>query len=558
MTAFFRKYLLAPVLICAFCMMTAAPAGAADIKTFTILPFKLHGSSEYKHLSESIQSMLASRLFWQGHFEPLENNAGIVENGAAAEKARAAVGANYVVWGSITVVSKTSCSLDLWIQDASGKVLLKPLETTPEALHSSLKQVAESIHSDLFALPKSGSQPAASGNAGARNQMNPQLVQNQNTPQRPYMNPNFRYAGAREDESRLRSQTLPFAAVGMEVCDADGDGRNEIFLISDHKIYAYRFNGEQLSPLGEYSLPMTQQLLNIRSIDLDGSRKPKLVVSAHDTGDSPVSRILSFDGKNFKEEAKTLQFFLNVVKLPPLYKPTLIGQGAQTPKLFRPGVFEVYVQNGELVRGQSLSMPSDNNVFNFAWIPEGYKADDTAKLVTLSSNEQLLLYTPKGTRLFQSDEYYSGAVQGIEVNKAMPGMGRDDVTIGATYYIPMRMHVFSLGDDKYEVLVNKPISTAGRIFNRYRSFPESELHSLYWDGIGMTLAWKTRPIKGSVCDYTINDANNDGIIDLIACVNTHPGALGVDARKSMVVFYPLDESRMDPNASVYDNTLGYQ
>jgi hypothetical protein len=193
-------------------------------------------------------------------------------------------------------------------------------------------------------------------------------------------------------------------------------------------------------------------------------------------------------------------------------------------------------------------------VFNFAWIPEGYTPEDTAKVVMLTSDENLRLYTEKGTRITQTDDTYSGAVQGIEINRAMPGLGRDDVTIGRSYFIPMRMPVISFQNDgKYEIIVNKPISTASRIFERYRSFPEAEIHSLYWDGIGLNLLWKTRRIKGSVADYAVVDVNNDGVLDLVTCVNTHPGALGVDARKSMVVFYPLDLSKIDPNASVYDD-----
>lgn len=558
MTAFFRKILPAPLLVCVFCMMGAAFAEAAATKTFTILPFRVNGPATYAYLGDSLPGMLSSRLFWQGNFEPVPNSAKAAENEAEAEKARTAAGADYVLWGSVTVIGD-NCSLDVRVRDAAGKVWPQSVETTVNQLIPSLKGVSDNINGEIFRRPLAASQPAASGLPGPRNQMNPQLVQNQDTPQRPYMNPNFRYSGAREDESRLRSQTLPYAAVGMEVADADGDGRNEIFVLGDHKVYAYRFNGEQLDPLGEFAIPMTQQALSIRSIDLDGNRRPKLVVTAHDASDTPVSRILSFDGKNFTEEAKTTQFFLNVVKLPPLYKPTLIGQSAQPPRLFRPGVFEVYVKGSELVRGQGVSLPADANVFNFSWIPEGYKAGDTAKLLVLSDEERLRVYTPNGSRLFQSDETYSGAVQGIEVNKALPGMAKETITMGATFYIPMRMPVYNLsGDDKYEVLVNMPITTAGKIFNRYRSFPESELHSLYWDGIGLNLVWKTRRIKGSVCDYTIDDVNNDGITDLAACVNTHPGALGVDARRSMVVFYPLDTSMMDPNASVYDDTMGYR
>ena len=115
----------------------------------------------------------------------------------------------------------------------------------------------------------------------------------------------------------------------------------------------------------------------------------------------------------------------------------------------------------------------------------------------------------------------------------------------------MRMLAIDLErDGNYELLVNKPISTASEIFDRYRFFPQSEIHSLFWDGLGLNLQWKTRRIKGSMVDYTIGDANNDGIPDLVVCLNTHPGALGVKARKTVVMLYPLDVSRTDPATAV--------
>ena len=63
--------------------------------------------------------------------------------------------------------------------------------------------------------------------------------------------------------------------------------------------------------------------------------------------------------------------------------------------------------------------------------------------------------------------------------------------------------------------------------------------------LGLNLQWKTRRIKGSVADFAVADANNDGILDLVACINTHPGALGVEKRKTIVVVYPLDLTKTE-------------
>jgi hypothetical protein len=336
----------------------------------------------------------------------------------------------------------------------------------------------------------------------------------------------------------------------MEVVDAEGDGKNEIFLLDDRRVRAFRYEGKELVPLGEYQLPMTHKTLSIRSL-----RRPSglawIIVNAVDAETMPAACILTFDGSTFKEVLKNARWYLNVVKLPPDYQPMLVGQEAQPPVLFRPGVSEMAFQGGALVPGRRVTLPPETNLFTFAWLPAGRSVQDGQKLVVLTKDENLRVFTPTLTRLSQTAEQYSGSSVGLDIDPSMPGLGREDVTMPSVFYIPIRMLPEDLdGDGNYELIVNKPISTASQIFDRYRFFPQSEIHSLYWDGVGLSLQWKTRRIKGSVVDYTIADGNNDGVQDLVVCVNTHPGALGVKARKTLVMLYPLDLSKTNPNTAV--------
>ena len=50
-------------------------------------------------------------------------------------------------------------------------------------------------------------------------------------------------------------------------------------------------------------------------------------------------------------------------------------------------------------------------------------------------------------------------------------------------------------------------------------------------------------------DFALADPNNDGTQDLVVCLNTHPGALSLQNRKTVVVSYPLDLSQMDPKTA---------
>ncbi len=545
-----RSFIRAATLALLLLFATAGAAQAAA-KTFTVLPFAVNGPAAYKYLEQSIPQMFTSRLYWAGQFEskaqPDSAKRTPPADEKAAEAARAAVGADYVIWGSVTIVGE-NCSLDVRVRDKAGKSWPLSRDTTVPQLIPVLKQTAGSINDEVFKRPRQGSQARAEAAKERVNQMNPGLVRNQNTPSEVYMNPQFRYSGQNPDESRLRSQILPFASRGMEICDADGDGRNEVFLLTENKVMAYRFETDRLVPLAQFDMPVAQYGLSIRSIDLHRTGRPVLVINSKAEKEDPYVRILSFDGKKLKEEFRGVGLYANVVYLPPLFRPQLVVQRTNPPHLFLSGIYEAVLKGGKVSMGTKLAnLPEKCNLFNFAYVPAGKNAADGMKVVMLTEDENLRLYSEKGARLSQSPETYSGSFQGIYVDAGMPGMGEEHVTRGQTYYIPMRILVVDLDNDgNHEIIVNKPISTASAIFTAYRAFPQSEIHALQWDGVGLGLVWKTRRIKGGTADYAISDLNNDGIPDLVVCVNTHPGALGAEARKTIVLAYPLDLSQTDP------------
>ncbi|SBW04941.1 conserved exported hypothetical protein [uncultured delta proteobacterium] len=547
MKAYFRAAVLA------FAVVIAAASTAVAAKTFTIAPFEVNGSSAYKYLEKSVPDMFASRLFWQGNFEPAKKTGTTVKiaptDQAAAAKALSNAGADYIIWGSVTVIGE-NCSIDTRVLDKAGKTWPISRESTVKKLIPDLRQISDAISAEVFNKPQGKTAQSRQPQQVERvNQMNPDLVRNETTSAEVYINPQFRYAGGSGDDSRLRSQTLNYPSLGMEICDATGNGKLEVFILEERRLHAYRFDADnKLQPLGVFELPATQYALSVRSMDVDFSGRNSIILNAKDSDEDFVTRILTFDGQNFKETARANGIYLNVVNMPPLYSPRLLGQRSDRPKLFKIGVQEAYVKNGKISLGAPLALPKGFNVFNFSCVPAGVDKADAAKYVRFDDGERLLVYSEKGARMSSTEDRYSGATQGIAVNAAMPGMGKDTVIQDEIYYIPMRILVTDLdGDGNHEVIVNKPISTAALIFGNYRSFPQSEIQSLQWDGIGLSLVWKTRRIKGSVTDYTIADPNGDGVSDLVVCVNTHPGALGAAARKTMVILYPLDLSKADPD-----------
>jgi len=535
-------------------MLLYAALALGATRTFVTAPFQIVGPSGNAYLEKAIPSTLSSRLHWKGHVEALAKGAPSkpLSSGEDAKKALDASKAQYIIWGNATIVGE-ECNLDVQLLDKDGKEWRKSGKCPMKNLMGVVQGIADSIGVEVFGRP--AQQVGSRQGLPAVNQMNPDIVVNQTGQQQVYLNPQFRYQGdTGGDASRLRSQTLPFTMVDFLIGNFSGKSRFEVAVLSDYRLHIYAWEHGRLKLLAETVVAMATRNYSLHAIDLDHDGTLELVVSAflqdsrgNQTSNQPSSYIYSFAGGRLRQFCDRSSYFLSVAKMPPNFTPTLIGNAWDSIKVFAPGVREMRKSGNKYELGARLNLPKDANAFNFAWLPGG-RSGEGDKLVVLAEDERLKVFGPKNDELYKSTEKFSGSAVGIEHVKGMPGFGKDTLQLPDQYYAPMRMIPVDLNrSGEYVLLVNKPISTAAQFFDRYRYFPEGEIHALFWDGVGLAMKWKTRRIKGSVVNLDLGDIMNNGVQSLVVGVNTHPGALGASQRKSFLLVYPLDTSRMDPN-----------
>ncbi len=508
-----------------------ASLSAQPSQQFAVAVFGVHGPDKYAYLGSGIQSMLVSRLTWAGKLEPMDSAElkrslpGAVTSAGQAEQALRSLGIDYLVWGSTTILGDNA-SLDVNVAGKDGQTLTRQGSMPLSELIPGLESMAREINSSLFERPvETAAQSAGKAPAGP-------LAAGQAAQDK--ANPLFKYESTSDQGGVWRSRSYPFTAEFMDVGDVDGDGRNEVVLAEQNRVHLLRIENGELKPVESFNLPKRSLIMAMNLFDIDGDGKEELVFSAWRDG-RPLSFVIgSRDGK-LAIVKDNIKLHLSVMRLPPLYRKTLVCQDQGTNDIFdRAGVRQVSLEGPEPRVGVKLLTPAKGNLFNMAYLPTG----SDYKLVVLDDEEHLRTFNSTGSLQYKSEEEYNGSSIGIEFDKmAVPGMGRIKERDREQwfYFVPMPMAtVDSDGDGEHELLVNLNISVAAQFFERYRSFSQGEIHALRWDGVGLTTLWKTPRIKGTVMAYRMADANNDGKQDLCVLVASTPGLGG--ARSLLMVY----------------------
>ena len=527
-------------------LLMQAPAMAAS---YVVAPFKVSGPQGYSYLGQAVPSMLTSRLFQQGTFEPAaRQDAALKEKAPSSKDAAASMAkkyaADYIVWGSITVMGDQA-SLDVSALSPNGKVWKKASTSPVNALISGLQNVADSVNIEVFGRTDVAPAAAAGGPASPNSAFMMNETHGNVSTSGTYLNSSLRYQGEESTASQIRSQMLKYECFGSEIADIDGDGKNEVLMLAKRKLYAYTWNGEKrLTQIAEYDLPAVMTPVLVRFFkEADGKRY--IILTGSDENDrTAFSEVLTFSNGKFHTAVKFIDRYLNVVNLPPHFKPVLIGQDPDRSKTVGGKVYEMQIVDGRLVRrGNIANLPKNATVFNFAWIPAANgKGGD--HVVTVTETENLATFNTKGQPLAVSQDVYCAGTTYILGDRGIGGLSahEDDEIMS---YVPIRLVVVDLDrDGRYEVLAVKPVTTAGKLFTNYRTYPQGEIHALIWDGMALDLLWKTRRIKGTVCDVTVADVDNNGRLDLVVTVNSFGGIMNGTNTRCALFIYPLDTTKV--------------
>ncbi len=550
-------------------LLNAAALFATEPSKVLILSFNVHADKDMSFLKDGIADMLTTRLS-RDELVPIAREetmqASQQISGVITEKTAVSLAekfaADYVAYGSVTILGDT-ISTDAKFYDlrkkknivifnqtgkSSGDVIahiglfanqinntLFKTETTPPAapLVQTAAPVVEKSEDESRRNPETLWNEKKTGNVRTNNDAlptktsSPQPVQSAITAEQPS-------AAPVSSAEMWKSPTIKNEIRGIAVADVDGDGKNEVAIMTQKDILIYRYSNGTFVKIKEISGGDT--LLGVDAADINGNGKAEIFVTNFIKNNEILSSyVLEWNGTKFDKIADKQRWYYRVIDIPKKGK-VLMGQKRSAKDIFTGGIDELRWDGREYAPSKEQGLPPNVSVFGFAYGDVLNTGTEMAMVFT--QNERLRLLDKDGKEEWRSNDAYGGSA--LYMEKPEDISGRLGVKEGEHYYLPQRIWIRDIDKDgKTEVIVAKNTDTTGRYFTRFRLFKSGYIACLAYDNMGMYEKWKTREISGHISDYVLADIDNDGKDELIFSVVAQSDSAFSDP-KSFIVAQKLN------------------
>lgn len=531
--------------------ISGVPAAERPVK-IAVLPFTINAERDLGFLREGIQDMLASRLYWKDRVEVIEK--GVVREAVAEEKGPLNVeaaegvgrklGADYVLFGSLTVFGE-SVSMDATMASLTkqGPPVTVYVQTQGmETVIPEIDRFAQKVNGQIFGRApevQTAYAPAAGGPGPGVSPLNPNFQQLQ---QVDVMQQSF-----------WKSKILSTELRGLDVGDIDGDGRNEFVLLEGIDVVAYRWENGAMRRLGVHTSADKSRFIAVDIADINGNGRAEIFASRV-SGLNVTSVVLELGPGGLKPIVENSPWLFRVMSWPGRGK-ILLGQrkssgaaggySALIRDYFQPGIFALAWKGGSYETGEDAPLVDQEGIFIYNFAVGDLDGDQAAEIVMIDRDYQLHLRDLSGAVLYKSSDAYGGSLNYIVTNPEPDATRETTATsMKTTYlYIPARILIEDLdGDGRNEVVINRNKSMTGGYTERLQAFKDGRIVALLWNGLALEPIWESRKLSGAVSDYQVKDLNNDSRPDLVVGLLEDRKVSLVTQGRSMVVSYELQVS----------------
>lgn len=520
-----KNKLLAYILTVLFLAMPFFSMAGENIQIkIAVLPWKMNSTEKIDYVRDALYDMLSSRM-------AVEKTLVILQESDVREvfskyekekitdeilkKAGMELGADYVLYGSLTYISET-LSLDAKV--LSIKREEQPIRSTSqgkgmESLIPIVSQLTLDLNSQI--LGKEGIEVTVAGFGAA-----PTYIGGFTKKDEKKTEPSDEFIITTRDKTKekplWKSHTFSGNLKKIEIGDVDGDGRNEVVLIDDHNLYIYRVRGQAMELVREFKGKTYEDNYSVDVADLNGNNIPEIYVSR--VGNIGVdSYVIEYKSGEFIKIAQNLPWFF---KVSADTKPVLLGQRVSVDGIFFRDVKHLSWEGEKVVEKSNIDIPSGLNIYNFVRLP---LETNEESVLTYTERDYLKLYRRdkdgKWQESWTSADYFGGTLNRMELGKS----GAASSATGATIdFIDIKSRIIYGdldGDGKIEIVVNKNEGgTVSRYFKRVDSYKNGGVINLSWEKGGFEENWRTKKLDGYISDFIIMDFDNDGQKELVIII----------------------------------------
>ena len=327
---------------------------------------------------------------------------------------------------------------------------------------------------------------------------------------------------------------------GMSVADVDGDGKNEVILITQTQVIVYRFENNRMREVARFDEGAANDFRWLDVADMNGDGAPEFYLASYRSNEL-FSLILQFKGGKFTPLVRNDRTFYRLIrvrwpkkgeKIPDSEANILLGQSEGVDSAFD-GPIRSYRWSGGKLLSAAFALPPELKILGFGmW---DLNKDGALEVIEVGKDDRLRVFSRSGGEIFSSSETYGAPVHKF-FSQANTENTSDRIHVPD---LPIRSRVLVEDVDRDgvdEVLVIRNEYAVG--IAPGLGVTRGQVASLIWDGSGLTQTWRSRKLRGGVVDFAFGDSDNDGFDDLVIAA-TSSGPLA--GEKSQIFFYKLRE-----------------
>ncbi|MEE9614778.1 MAG: hypothetical protein V3W31_07485 [Thermodesulfobacteriota bacterium] len=531
-----------------FAVLFVPSTGWTKTSSVAVLPWELNAPPRMEYARRAVVDMLSSRVGSSLSVEivrtdlvkeAVENYAGGGLTDDTVEKIGRALGADYVLYGSLTAI-EDSISLDVkFMAVADGAV--RSFFSRDRGMGSIVGMTdaaASKVLASLGEFTDTANGGTSSGPAyiGKFRESAPESVA---AKEPSGDDEEFIIVSGKEEAKKFlwRSRHIQGAFFAMESLDLDNDGGKELVLLGTQDLLIARVGEDGLETIKEIKGHGDVRNIAVAAFDSDGDGVIELYVSRTRAGLADSFVVERRDG-DYTVTASAIPWLMRVIGAQG-GETTLIGARFEAQKGGFSRAVDVLKREGDEVvsSGDAFDMPELPNIYGFEIFD--VTGDGQAELVAIGKGNYIRIYRRDDgpwKEFWKSREPYGGTLNALT-------FGDEDAELAERPFAEIEgkfLHTDLDSDGREELIIkrNTPGGIFGRRSIRVMEFTGGEVRSLSWDGAFLEENWRTREVDGYVSDFVIDDIDGDGSREIVMLVVDGIKAFKLDA-KSYILSYTL-------------------